>query len=240
MASWSNPMLGNVDGPGQKYGDPRSGGRVHVGYDIGTGGVTGRPVVAASYGTVIEVDHQTTTARGKYVMIDHGDNIRTLYQHLESITVNTGDTVTTGQTIGICGNTGSGGYPIHLHLEVHTGGTGTSKSPENTVDPKPFFLARGVALGITPPITDPNPPEDDMPLNDADKAWISATVHDKVVQVLRAEEFREARNTEIAAAVLNTSVDPNTGNVRTTLRDARVISRRHEAAWREHEGLPAN
>ncbi len=159
MATWTNPMLGNVDGTGQKYGDSRSGGRVHVGYDIGTAGVAGRPVVAGSAGTVTVVDDRATaTARGKYVLIAHEGGVRTLYQHLASTSVAVGQTVATGQQIGVCGDTGSVDFPIHLHLEVYTSGASNSTAAGETTDPKPFFLARGVTLGKTQPSYDPGNP----------------------------------------------------------------------------------
>jgi len=152
-------MLGNVDGAGQKYGDSRSGGRVHVGYDIGTGGVAGRLVVAGSAGTVTAVDDRASaTARGKYVLISHEGGVRTLYQHLASTSVAVGQQVTTGQIIGVCGDTGTADYAIHLHLEVFTSGASNSIAASETVDPKQFFAARGVALGKSTPTTDPGTP----------------------------------------------------------------------------------
>lgn len=161
-SAWTNPMLGTVDGAGQRYGDSRSGGRVHVGYDIGTARVRGRPVVAGCAGTVVETDHQTTTARGKLVMIQHDGGVRTLYQHLEEIGVQQGQRVLTGQEIGICGGTGGSSgqdYAIHLHLEVYVGGIGTSKRPADTTDPRPFFLERGVLLGRSTPVLAPSVPD---------------------------------------------------------------------------------
>jgi murein DD-endopeptidase MepM/ murein hydrolase activator NlpD len=146
-------MLGNVDGAGQKYGDPRPG-RTHVGYDIGTAGVAGRPVVAASDGQVSI--SSAMAGRGTYVLIDHGDGIRTLYQHLASSAVAVGQPVTAGQRIGICGATG-GDFPIHLHLEVFTSGGSTSTLSSQTVDPKQFFLARGVTLGKSTPLSGSTP-----------------------------------------------------------------------------------
>ncbi len=161
MTYWTNPMIGSVDGPGQKYGDSRDGGsRLHVGYDIGTRDAPGRPVVAGGDGVVIEVNNSLGSARGRWVMIDHGGNIRTLYQHLHSTSVSTGQAVAAGQQIGICGGTGSGSesaYKPHLHLEVFTGGSGTAKSAGYTTDPKPFFAVRGVTLGVSTPSTNPNP-----------------------------------------------------------------------------------
>lgn len=160
MTYWTNPMIGSVEGPGQDYGAPRSSGFPHAGYDIGTRGAPGRTVVAGGDGTVIEVDNNISGARGRLVMIDHGGNVRTLYQHLASISVSVGQAIAAGQVIGVCGGSGLGsntGYAIHLHLEVLIGGSGTQKSRSMTTHPKHFFADRGVTLGVSTPSTNPNP-----------------------------------------------------------------------------------
>lgn len=174
-ATWTNPMLGNVDGTGQKYGDPRDGGaRRHRGYDIGTGGVLGRPVLAASAGVVTVSSYQQ--GFGHHVLIDHGGSVRTLYAHLAARGVATGQSVGTGQQIGLCGNTG-GNYAIHLHLQVHTSGTATSMADSQTVDPKPFFLARGVTLGKSAPSgsgeSSPALPPPPSPLNQEEPVFVA-------------------------------------------------------------------
>lgn len=54
----------------------------------------------------------------------------TLYGHLTSLNVKVGQAVTTGQTIGISGNTGNS-YGPHLHFEVRTnsGNYGSDVNP---------------------------------------------------------------------------------------------------------------
>lgn len=54
---------------------------------------------------------------GKTIIIDHGNNIKTLYGHLNSITVSSGDNVKMGEYIGGVGNTGRS-TSNHLHFEV--------------------------------------------------------------------------------------------------------------------------
>ena len=56
---------------------------------------------------------------GNYVSIRHEDGSIAMYWHFkkEGVLVNTGDTVKTGQPIGLSGNTGYSAFP-HLHFEV--------------------------------------------------------------------------------------------------------------------------
>lgn len=54
---------------------------------------------------------------GNFVKIKHPNGQSTLYAHMESVLVQTGDTVATGQTIGYMGNTGNS-YGAHLHFEL--------------------------------------------------------------------------------------------------------------------------
>ena len=59
------------------------------------------------------------TAAGNYVLIQNGDEIYSLYAHLQpaSITVKAGELVTAGQTIGSLGSSGNSTEP-HLHFQV--------------------------------------------------------------------------------------------------------------------------
>lgn len=56
---------------------------------------------------------------GNYVSIQHDDGSVANYWHLQKdgVMVNVGDTVKTGQWIGLSGNTGYSAFP-HLHFEV--------------------------------------------------------------------------------------------------------------------------
>lgn len=77
------------------------------------------PVLAAADGTVVFAgnsdDGCATLARA--VIIDHGNGYRTLYWHLHSIGVETGQTVARGDTVGVAGETGCAFGP-HLHFQV--------------------------------------------------------------------------------------------------------------------------
>lgn len=61
---------------------------------------------------------------GCWIIVDHGNGIKTLYGHNDQLLVSVGDYVERGQTIGLMGKTGNvrGVTGIHLHFEVILGG----------------------------------------------------------------------------------------------------------------------
>lgn len=88
----------------------------HKGIDFGA--AKGTPVHATAGGTVVAAGPLAEND-GKYgntVIIDHGAQ-RSLYAHLNSVSVQAGQRVQTGQLIGAVGETGLATGP-HLHLEV--------------------------------------------------------------------------------------------------------------------------
>jgi len=87
--------------------------RLHSGVDFEE--VTGVPIKAAGGGVVA-----IAGARGGYgnaVVIDHGNQLATLYGHQSRIAVTVGQRVVAGQVIGYVGSTGWATGP-HLHFEV--------------------------------------------------------------------------------------------------------------------------
>lgn len=58
---------------------------------------------------------------GNYIMIQHDDASVAYYWHFQKdgVLVNVGDSITTGQLIGLSGNTGYSAFP-HLHFEVNS------------------------------------------------------------------------------------------------------------------------
>ena len=62
---------------------------------------------------------------GRYVKIDHGNDLATLYAHCSSTSVSMGQTVARGQYIAAVGITGRA-TAYHLHFEVHVNGTRVS------------------------------------------------------------------------------------------------------------------
>ena len=105
----------------------------HGGIDIAGAGIMGTPVVAAADGTVIASNSSCTHNWGKsyscgcgggygnYVMISHAGGKMTVYGHLTSLTVSTGQSVSRGQVIGYVGSTGNSTGP-HLHYECRLNG----------------------------------------------------------------------------------------------------------------------
>ena len=95
--------------------------RQHSGIDISV--PYGAKIVASDTGTVITSAYNSSY--GNYVVISHGNGVTTLYAHLSSRSVSAGQSVTKGQTVGLCGSTGVSTGP-HLHFEVAVGGARTN------------------------------------------------------------------------------------------------------------------
>lgn len=91
--------------------------RQHTGIDISA--ATDAGVLAIGSGTVLVSTYDG--GWGHYIIINHGNNIISLYAHLNSRAVARGETVTRGQPIGAVGNTGISSAP-HLHFELRENG----------------------------------------------------------------------------------------------------------------------
>ncbi|MFH0814915.1 MAG: LysM peptidoglycan-binding domain-containing M23 family metallopeptidase [Candidatus Falkowbacteria bacterium] len=91
----------------------------HHGLDIGL--PKGQPIYAADDGTIIKSQCGWNGGYGCYMIIDHGNGIKTLYGHASKLNVSVGDAVTRGQTIGLVGSTGKS-TGSHIHLEVRVNG----------------------------------------------------------------------------------------------------------------------
>jgi murein DD-endopeptidase MepM/ murein hydrolase activator NlpD len=89
----------------------------HSGLDIANS--VGTPVHAAGDAIVESVEQ--TGGKGKAIVLNHGQEIKTQYAHLSKILVNEGDRVSKGQEIAHVGNTGKSTGP-HLHYEVRVNG----------------------------------------------------------------------------------------------------------------------
>lgn len=85
----------------------------HQGVDLDAD--TGTPVVATRAGVVVIAGWGN--AAGNYVKIDHRDGFSSIYMHLDSYSVSTGQMVSQGQQIGKVGNTGIS-TGDHLHFGI--------------------------------------------------------------------------------------------------------------------------
>lgn len=104
-----------------QYNETTGDWRTHDGIDIAAS--AGTAVVAASAGTVLSVEENGRL--GVTVVISQKDGYETTYASLgEELSVAEGDTVSTGQQIGVVGNTSltESGLGAHLHFSVSKDG----------------------------------------------------------------------------------------------------------------------
>jgi murein DD-endopeptidase MepM/ murein hydrolase activator NlpD len=129
------PVLGKHEfnlGAG-RFGAARTG-HTHQGQDVTA--ACGTPLVAARGGTVQYAGYQS--AAGNYVVIDgRGTGFDFMFAHLaEPSPLHTGESVRTGQPIGIVGDTGDA-QGCHLHFEMWTA-PGWYEGGE-PIDPLPYL-----------------------------------------------------------------------------------------------------
>ncbi len=86
----------------------------HEGADLAA--FTGAPILATAPGTVTYAG--TKGGYGRVVEVDHGSGFKTVYGHMNSITVKQGQLVAIGSKLGTMGSTGRSTGP-HLHYEIH-------------------------------------------------------------------------------------------------------------------------
>jgi len=108
------PVRGGVNSEFGRRLSPWTGApEFHSGLDISS--ERGTPVKAPAPGTVFFAGSQAEY--GNTVIIDHGNDIKSLYGHLQKIHVAQGQRVERGQLIALSGNTGKSSGP-HLHYEI--------------------------------------------------------------------------------------------------------------------------
>lgn len=100
-------------------------GAKHTGTDIGV--PEGTPVRACRDGVVIK-RRELTYSYGKYLQIDHGGALTTIYGHNSQLLVNEGDHVKQGQVIALSGSTGNS-TGNHSHIELRYNGTPVNFAP---------------------------------------------------------------------------------------------------------------
>jgi len=100
--------------------------RFHDGIDLDSR--SGTTIYASASGRITSVVRGWGGGYGNYIVINHGNGFSTLYGHLSSFLIGSGQYVDAGQPIGIMGSTGwSTG--VHLHFKIMKNGT-----PVNPMD----------------------------------------------------------------------------------------------------------
>jgi murein DD-endopeptidase MepM/ murein hydrolase activator NlpD len=128
----------------------KKSGPGHRGIDLD--GHTGEPVRSVAAGTVVfagidipgggehrqveldeweELDVDEIGPGGRYVAINHGNELGSFYMHLDSVDVHYGDQVAAGDAIGTLGSSGTERSMQHLHLEIRVG--------TDRIDPAPLL-----------------------------------------------------------------------------------------------------
>ena len=93
------------------------GGHWHSGIDLAA--PTGTPVYATQSGVAQVV--RSASGYGLHVVIDHGGGLSSMYGHLSSVAVLSGEYVDAGQVVGAVGSSGNSTGP-HLHFEIRRDG----------------------------------------------------------------------------------------------------------------------
>lgn len=132
---WNGPLLrpsaGRVStgyGVRRYYNGVFAEDYYHRGLDYAAS--TGTPVVAPAAGRIglVGTEAEGFRVHGNTVGIDHGQGVLSIMLHLNSITVQEGDMVQAGQTIGTIGNTGASTGP-HLHWGLYVNGVAVDPVP---------------------------------------------------------------------------------------------------------------
>lgn len=100
----------------------------HKGVDLA--GPIGTPIYATADGIIGRA--QWVSGYGKYVEINHGNQIQTRYGHMSALNVEANQRVRKGDIIGFMGSTGRS-TGSHLHYEVRVAG--------NAINPVAFMAA---------------------------------------------------------------------------------------------------
>jgi murein DD-endopeptidase MepM/ murein hydrolase activator NlpD len=126
---WPEPQaqISQPFGPSTLVLEPAYAGYPHFHTGIDLVEPFGSPVLAADDGIVALVG-SSSTGYGNYVVIAHSGGLDTLYGHLASALVKSGQTVTQGQPIGLEGSTGNS-TGAHVHFELRINQTPVNPAP---------------------------------------------------------------------------------------------------------------
>ncbi|WP_069631300.1 M23 family metallopeptidase [Streptomyces griseus] len=126
------PVAGSHVTTGYNTGGALWSSGSHSGVDFQA--ASGSSVVAVGAGTVVEAGWGG--AYGNNIVLRMTDGTYTQYGHLSSIGVSVGQSVSSGQQIGLSGSTGNSTGP-HLHFEARPGGG-------SAIDPLAWLRSKGV------------------------------------------------------------------------------------------------
>jgi murein DD-endopeptidase MepM/ murein hydrolase activator NlpD len=112
------PVRGQVNsGYGSRVSPWSAKTEFHSGFDIGA--PVGTPVKSPAPGTVVFAG--VNAEYGQTLIIDHGNETKSLYGHLSRLSVAVNEKVQRGTVIALTGNTGRSSGP-HLHYEIQVKG----------------------------------------------------------------------------------------------------------------------
>ncbi|MEV6077435.1 M23 family metallopeptidase [Streptomyces sp. NPDC052069] len=134
LTSFHLPVAGSYVSTGYKSSGSLWSSGSHSGVDFHA--ASGTSVVAVGVGTVVEAGWGG--AYGNNIVLRMTDGTYTQYGHLSSIGVSVGQSVTSGQQIGLSGSTGNSTGP-HLHFEART-----TAEYGSDMDPVAYLRAHGL------------------------------------------------------------------------------------------------
>jgi murein DD-endopeptidase MepM/ murein hydrolase activator NlpD len=134
----ASPVPGAVIGA--HFGEYGSWSRYHTGIDFRAG--HGTPIRTVKSGVVLYAGNSGNWA-GNHVAIKHADGKTTMYSHMSSMAVKSGEAVQAGQIIGRVGQTGRA-FGAHLHFELYPAGVKYG-DVYKAINPQPWLKANGVS-----------------------------------------------------------------------------------------------
>ncbi|MFE3328322.1 M23 family metallopeptidase [Streptomyces sp. NPDC059176] len=139
-SSWVKPVVGYTLSASFNQGGAMWSHK-HSGQDFAV--PVGTTVKAAHSGTVVKAGPYgggDGSAYGNAIVIKHANGRYSQYAHLSKIKVSIGQSVKTGQTIALSGNTGNSSGP-HLHFEIRT-----TPNYGSGINPVAFLRSVGVTV----------------------------------------------------------------------------------------------
>jgi len=111
------------------YHAPRSGGRIHEGFDITA--ACGTPLVAVRNGRVLHSGYDPVLYGNYLLLHGEGEDRSYFYAHMpRPALVHRGEQVWEGERVGSVGETGNArGLGCHLHFEIHVHGVSINPEP---------------------------------------------------------------------------------------------------------------